>query len=198
VLRNVASNRPTLGVLSGHNGLFSSSALLHEVSYIWELYLPRLPGMTHYFAGLMTYKDVWFDRSVGLYGWFDTMFAPWVNNVALIPAVIVAALFARELVRRRGALRARLPEFATYAAIVLGVLLMIGASSYLSNADGHEAPFGEPRYLLPMLPLLGAVIALAVRGGGRRWVPVVGAAMVVLFLGHDIFSQLQVIARYHS
>jgi 4-amino-4-deoxy-L-arabinose transferase-like glycosyltransferase len=198
LLRNIASNRPTFGVLGGHSSLFSSSALLHEVSYIWELYLPRLPGMTHYFAGLMTSRDVWFDRSVGLYGWFDTMFAPWVNDVALIPAVIVAVLFIRELVRRRGALRARLPEFATYAAIVLGVLLMVGASSYLSNVDGHEAPFGEPRYLLPMLPLLGAVIALAVRGGGRRWVPVIGAAMVVLFLGHDIFSQLQVIARYHS
>ncbi len=198
MLRNITSNRPTFGILSGHSSLFSTSALLHEFSYIWELYLPRLPGMTHYFAGLATYKDVWFDRSVGLYGWFDTMFAPWVNNVALIPAAIVAALCVCELVRRRDALRARLPELATYAAIVLGVLVMLGASSYLSNAGGTEAPFGEPRYLLPMLPLLGAVIVLAVRGGGRRWAPVVGAAMVVLFLGHDLFSQLQVIARYYG
>lgn len=198
VARNLVSNRPTLGILSGHNGLFSASALFHEFSYVWELYLPRLPGMTHYFAGLMTYKDVWFDRSVGLYGWFDTMFAPWVSNVALIPAVIVAVLCGRELVLRRGALRKRLPEFATYAAIMAGVLVMIGTSSYLSDAVGHEAPFGEPRYLLPLLPLLGAVIALAVRGGGRRWAPVIGAAIVVLFLGHDIFSQLQVIARYYG
>lgn len=198
VLRNLASNRPMFGILSGHSSLFSSSSLWHELSYIWELFLPRLPGMTHYFAGLMTYKDVWFDRSVGLYGWFDTMFASWVNNVALIPAAIVAVLAVCELVRRRHALRARLPEFATYAAIVLGVLVMIGASSYLSNANGQEAPFGEPRYLLPMLPLLGAVIVLAVRGGGRRWMPVVGAAIVVLFLGHDLFSQLQVIARYYG
>ena len=126
------------------------------------------------------------------------MFAPWVSNVALIPAAIVVVLCGRELVIRRGALRKRLPELATYAAIVLGVLVMIGASSYLSDAIGREAPFGEPRYLLPMLPLLGAVIALAVRGAGRRWAPVVGAAMVVLFLGHDIFSQLQVIARYYG
>jgi hypothetical protein len=29
-------------------------------------------------------------------------------------------------------------------------------------------------------------------------VPVIGAAMIVLFLGHDIFSQLQVIARYYG
>jgi hypothetical protein len=198
VLRNLLSNQRTLGAVSGGGSLISTKSLFHELSYIWQLYLPRLPGMSNYFAGLMTSKDIWFDRSVGLYGWFDTMFAPWVDNVALIAAAIVAVLCGRELVLRRGALRRRLPELLTYAAIVLGVLMMIGASSYLSNVLTNEAPFGEPRYLLPMLPLLGAVIALAVRGGGRRWAPVIGAAMVVLFLGHDIFSQLQVIARYYG
>jgi 4-amino-4-deoxy-L-arabinose transferase-like glycosyltransferase len=199
-LRNVLSSRPTFGLASGFGGRLSSESqsLLHELSYIWELYLPRLPGMTHYFAGLTTFKDVWFDRSVGLYGWFDTMFAPWVNDVALIPAAIVAVLCGRELLASRDALRARLPELATYAAIAVGVLVMIGASSYVGDAIGHEAPFGEPRYLLPMLPLFGAVMALTVRAGGRRWAPVVGAALVVLILGHDVFSQLQVIARYYG
>jgi hypothetical protein len=28
--------------------------------------------------------------------------------------------------------------------------------------------------------------------------PVVGAAMVILFIGHDIFSQLQVISRHYG
>ena len=198
VLRNILSNHQTLGAASGGSTLSSVKSLFREASYIWQLYLPRLPGMPHYFAGLMTSKDVWFDRSVGLYGWFDTMFAPWVNNVALIPAAVIVGLCVRELVLRRAALRKRLPELVTYAAIVVGVLVMIGAASYLNDALAHEAPFGEPRYLLPLLPLMGAVIALAVRGAGRRWAPVVGAALVVLFLGHDIFSQLQVIARYYG
>jgi 4-amino-4-deoxy-L-arabinose transferase-like glycosyltransferase len=198
ILRNALSNHTTLGAVSKGSSLTSFSSLFHELSYIWQLFLPRLPGMPHYFAGLFTTKDIWFDRSVGLYGWFDTMFAPWVSDVALIPAAIILVLCGRELVLRRHALRRRLPEFCTYAAITLGVLVMVGASSYLSDALGHEAAFGEPRYLLPMLPLLGAVIALAVRGGGRRWAPVIGAAIVVLFLGHDIFSQLQVIARYYG
>jgi 4-amino-4-deoxy-L-arabinose transferase-like glycosyltransferase len=199
-LSNVLSGRAAFGLASGFGGKLSSESqsLSHELSYIWELYLPRLPGMTHYFAGLMTFKDVWFDRSVGLYGWFDTMFAPWVNDLALIPAAIVAVLCARELLACRGALRACLPELATYAAIAVGVLAMVGASSYVGDVIDHDAPFGEPRYLLPMLPLFGAVMALAVRAGGRRWAPVVGAALVMLILGHDIFSQLQVIARYYG
>ncbi|HYM45980.1 MAG TPA: DUF2142 domain-containing protein [Solirubrobacteraceae bacterium] len=198
MLRNILSHHPTFGILSGGAGLFTTTSLFHEFSYIWQLYLPRLPGMTHYFRGLTTYKDIWFNRSVGLYGWMDTTFPLWVDNVALVPAGVVALLCGRELVVRRDALRTRLQEFGVYAMIALGVLMMIGASSYLGDVVSHGAAFGEPRYLLPLIPLLGAVIALAVRGAGRRWAPVAGAAMVILFLGHDIFSQLQVIARYYG
>jgi hypothetical protein len=198
VLHNVLSNRLALGTLAGAIDRAAGKSFFNELSYTWELYLPRLPGMPHYFQGIATYKDIWFDRSVGLYGWMDTMFPPWVENVALVPAAAVALLCGRELIRGRAALRARLPEFGVYAAITLGVLVMLGVASYDGDVIAHKDALGEPRYLLPMLPLLGAVIALAVRGAGRRWAPVVGAAMVILFLGHDLFSQLQVIARYYG
>ena len=198
VLRNVLGDHPVFGVLSGIPTLLAPESLLRVFSYVWEMYLPRVPGMTHYFAGMLTFKDIWFDRSVGLYGFFDTMFPVWVDDVALVPAAAVAVLCARELLLRRRALRARLAELSVYAAITLGVLVMIGASSYLGDAIHHGAAFGEPRYLMPMVPLLGAVLALAVRGAGSRWAPVVGAALVILVAGHDVFSQLQVIARYYG
>jgi hypothetical protein len=197
-LRNLLTNRPTFGSASGAASTITFGTLFKELSYTWQLYLPRLPGMPHYFVGMTTFKDVWFDRSVGLYGWMDTMFPGWVDDVALALAAIVALLCARELLARRRALRARLPELCTYAAITLGVLVMIGLASYKSDVVGGEAAFGEPRYLLPMIPLFAAAIVLSIRGAGRRWAPVAGAAMVVLFLGHDIFSQLQVIARYYG
>jgi 4-amino-4-deoxy-L-arabinose transferase-like glycosyltransferase len=198
VLRNVLANHPTFGVLEGIPGVVASSSLFHELSYVWQMYLPRLPGMPHYFQGIVMLKDIWFDRSVGLYGFFDTVFPVWVDDVALVPAVAVAVLFARECYLRRGALRARLGELCVYALITLGVLVMIGVSSYTGDAIHHGAAFGEPRYLLPMLPLFGGALALAARGAGRRWAPVVAAALVVLVLGHDVFSQLQVVARYYG
>lgn len=198
VLRNVLASHHTLGLASSGGSLLAPEELLHMFSYIWQFYLPRLPGMTHYFKGLATYKDIWFDRSVGLYGWMDTMFPTWVDNVALLPAALVAVLFGREVVVRRRALRRRLPELGVYAAIVLGLLVLIGVSSYDSDALNHSPAFAEPRYLLPLLPLLGAVFTLAVRGAGRRWAPVVGAALIVLIFGYDIVSQLQVIARYYG
>ena len=61
-------------------------------------------------------REVWFDRSVGFYGWMDTMFPGWVDNVALALATPVALLCARELVRRRHRPRARLPELGAYLA----------------------------------------------------------------------------------
>jgi 4-amino-4-deoxy-L-arabinose transferase-like glycosyltransferase len=198
VLRNVLSNHQTLGIASNGGSLLTPGELLHMLSYVWQFYLPRLPGMTHYFEGLATYKDIWFDRSVGLYGWMDTMFPTWVDNVALLPAAMVAALFVRGVVVRRNALRRRLPELGVYAAIVLGLLVLIGADSYDSDALNHSPAFAEPRYLLPLLPLLGAVFTLAVRGAGRRWAPVAGAALIVLIFGYDVVSQLQVIARYYG
>ncbi len=196
VLRNLLSHHPALGAVSEVKQVLEAPAPV--VSYIWQLYLPRLPGMAHYFQGMTTYKDIWFDRSVGLYGWMDTMFPGWVDNVALVPAAAVALLCGRELFVRRDALRARLPELGVYALTVVGVLVIVGAPSYFSDVVDHHLAFGEPRYLLPLLPLFGAVVTLAVRGGGRRWMPVVGAAMVVLFFGHDLFSQLQVVARYYG
>lgn len=197
ILHNKLSNHQTLGPTTGAVEGHSLEQLFHEASYIWQLFLPRLPGMPTYFRGLFTLRDVWFDRSVGLYGWMDVLFPSWVANVALIFACTTALLVGGELLARRAAIGARLPELATYAAIVVGVLLVIGVPSYHSDIVEHFVSFGEPRYLLPLLALLGTAIALAVRGA-RRWAPIVGAALIVLFLAHDLFSQLQTIATYYG
>jgi 4-amino-4-deoxy-L-arabinose transferase-like glycosyltransferase len=193
---NALSGHPTLGLLSTAIGSLHGSVLA-EVNYIWQFYLPRLPGTVNDFPGLFTTRQLWFDRYVGLYGWLDTTFPGWVYSVALIPAGAIALLCGRALFQARAALRTRAPEIGVYAVIGIGLLVLVGASSYASF-PGVAAEFAEARYLLPMLALLGAVLALAARGAGRRWGPVVGALIVVLFLSHDIFSLLQVTARYYG
>lgn len=198
VLRNALTSNPTTGGAVQLGGQLSPGTVLKELSYTWQMFLPRLPGMTPYFKGVFPLREIWFDRSVGFYGWMDTTFPTWVDNVALVLALGVAALGARELYVHRRALRARLAEVVAYAAVMVGVMLMLGVSSYRCDLIEHECSLGEPRYILPLLPLFGAGIVLAIRGAGRRWMPVVGAAMVVVFFGHNIFSQLQTIARYYG
>ncbi|HSZ68939.1 MAG TPA: DUF2142 domain-containing protein [Solirubrobacteraceae bacterium] len=192
------SNHAAFGAVSegvsntGHHG-----SLLDELSYIWQFYLPRLPGMTDYFPGISTLRQVWFDKLVGQYGWLDTHFAGWVYTLALIAAAPIAALCVRELLRVRVALRARAAELIAYALMALGLLVLFGADSYLETPQFTGA-FSEARYLLPLAALFAAGAALAARGAGRRWGPAVGALLVLAILAHNIFSQLQVVARFYG
>jgi hypothetical protein len=172
--------------------------VLGQLSYTWQLFLPRLPGMTNYFPGLFTPRQLWFDGLVGLYGWGDTVFPGWVYDAALVPAGLIGLLSLQALVSDRVALGRRLSELAVYLTMGVGVLALVGLISYTNDVAGTGGPFWEPRYLLPMLPLLGAVLALAARGAGRRFGPLIGVAIVVLVLGHDVFSQLLVAARYYG
>jgi hypothetical protein len=192
----IAAGEPAFGILSGTIGA-SRGSLWSEIAYVWQLYLPRLPGMHGDFGGIFTTRQIWFNGYVGLYGWLDTTFPRWVYDAALLPAGLIAALCARELIARIGALRGRVVEVGVYLTMCVGLLALIGASSYLSFPK-FGAEFGQVRYVLPMLPLLGLVLALAARGGGRRWGPLVGAAIVMLFVAHDVFSQLQEVARFYG
>jgi hypothetical protein len=194
-LANLLSNHPVLGIASTtlkEEG--GGRSIPTALSYIWQLYLPRLPGMVNYFPGLSTTR-LWFDNSVGLYGWLDTSFPRWVDSIALLPAGLLVLLCARTTIARRAVLRRRLYEVTVYGAMGVGLVTLIGATDFL-NREG--AGFSEPRYLLPMLPLVGAMLVLAARGAGRRWGPAVGALIVMLFLAHDVFSQLQVVSRFYG
>jgi hypothetical protein len=192
----VFSHHSAIGIVSGTIKATHGSVLA-TASYIWQLYLPRLPGMAHDFPGIFTARQIWFDGYIGRFGWLDTFFPSWVYTLALIVAVVIAGLCARSLIAARAALRAHLAEVAVYALMTLGVLVLVGADSSLIFPR-QLASYGQARYLLPMLPLLGAVLALAARGVGKRWGPAAGALIVTLFIAHDLFSQLQVIARYYG
>jgi 4-amino-4-deoxy-L-arabinose transferase-like glycosyltransferase len=194
---NAVAGDPLLGhVTSGQAGTVSGS-LATELSFVWQLYLPRLPGMHQDFYGFSTLRQFWLDGYVGRYGWLDTTFPSWVYDLALAPAALILALCARALFACRAVLRARLAELLVYAAMAAGLALLVGLAGY-SAYPKLSSEFGQARYLLPLLPLAGAVLALAARGAGRRWGPVAGVLLIVLFLGHDVLSQLQEVARFYG
>jgi hypothetical protein len=195
VVVHVAAGGAPFGIVSSASSLHGS--LLVILSYIWQLFLPRLPGMHDYFAGVFTTREIWFKGYVGLYGWLDTTFPGWVYDVALVPALAIVGLCGRSLVAGARVLRARAVEVGVYAVMCVGLMALIGADSYLAFLR-VSAEYGQVRYVLPLLPLLGVVLALAARGAGRRWGPVVGATILVLFLAHDVVSQLQTVARFYG
>ncbi len=65
VLVNLLSSRPAVGVLGNAVSLSGRGSLLHELSYIWQFYLPRLPGHDADFHGFLTTRLYWFTGLVG-------------------------------------------------------------------------------------------------------------------------------------
>jgi 4-amino-4-deoxy-L-arabinose transferase-like glycosyltransferase len=197
ILVNLLSHHQALGLGSSAIDTSAQRSFTGELSYIWQLYLPRLPGMHVDFADISPPRELWFDGLVGQYGFEDTFFPRWVDSLALAPTVAVLALAARDALAHSPALRQRGGELVVYLAMAIGLMALIGASSYLWF-PAEAAGFPEARYLLPLLPLFGAVLALAARGAGRRSSVAAGALIVTLFMAHDLFSQLQVIARFYG
>jgi hypothetical protein len=195
--RELIEHRHVLGLVSqtAERGSEGQSILV-DLAYVWQLYLPHLPGMANYFPDLSTFRQLWFDRAVGFYGWLDTSMPTWLDNLALIATALMAALALRTFFLRRHALRAHLPEILVYLVMSVGVMALIGQAFY-QNRIIEGTGWAQPRYLVPLLPLLAVLLAAAARGAGRRLGPAVGVLIVVLFLAQDIFGQLQTIARFY-
>jgi len=173
------------------------AGLRGEFDHVWQLFLPTLPGMfPNQFTTVQLWHE-WFIGLIGRFGWLDTTFPYWVYLVAGPIAILLVCAAIAALVRERDHARRHLGELAVYVAMVGGLCVEIGIQSYRALVTGGGI-FEQPRYLLSALCIYAAVVALAARLPGRRWGVVVGAVIVSLALAHDLFSQLQVIARYYS
>jgi 4-amino-4-deoxy-L-arabinose transferase-like glycosyltransferase len=188
------------GAIPGGVGSVPSSAFRHfsireEVSHVWQLFLPRL-----WLRPQFSYSPIWetwFKGLIGRFGWLDYGFPGWVYQLARVVCLVVLVLAVAEMVRRRGAVRARIGELCVYALAAIGLCAEIGVQSYRYLII-NGGVFEQARYLLPLVGLYAAVGVLAVRFGGRRWGPVLGAALVMLAIGHDLYAQAITIARYYA
>jgi hypothetical protein len=190
------------GAIPGGIGSVEASAVSprtftfrEELSHIWQLFLPPL-WLHHQFTYLPLWKT-WFEGFFGRLGWLDYKFPYHFYVGLLVVVIIVLVLAVAELVRCRRAFVRRAGEFLVYGVALAGLCVEIGVQSYREFIQSG-GQFEQARYMLPVLGLYAAIVALAVRVGGRRWGPVVGAALVCLAIGHDIFAQVMTIGRYYT
>lgn len=190
--------RPAFGASTSDFAIRSDihPTLSGAFDYVFQFYLVPLPG-TAQPLGPLPIWEMWVTGFVGLLGWIDTTFPAWVYRAALGPIVAALALAAVALVRRRDAVRRRWAELAAYGLMALIFALFVAGASYILFLRYHQS-IAQARYLMPLAALYAGVLALAARAAGRRWMPVVGCAIVVVAIAHDVFSQLLVIARYYA
>jgi len=169
-----------------------------QLAYLWETFLPRLPGMPQEFHHYPTYPlwQDYFQGLVGRFGYAEYGFSQRVNLIALAIAVAILALAVSELARRRPALRRRRAELGTYILLVVAILVGVAFAGYRFRTD-TGVNFEQARYLFPLLPLFGALFALAARGA-RRYGRVVGVVLVVIVVAQNGFSLLLTLQRYYT
>lgn len=167
-----------------------------RLSYMWQLFLPRLPGMTDLLPGFPAH-DIWSPGLLGRFGWLDYGYEPWVYDVFWWACMVVAVLAVVGIVRHLGAVRGRLPELLTYVVFLAGVLGAIAWADYSARTTGG-ALFEQGRYLLPVMALFVGVVGVALRGVGERAGRPLGAALVMATLAASVFAQLMTVERFYG
>jgi hypothetical protein len=200
VLNRVVWDRPLwvgqVGV-SGVGGAPARGSLADMLSYAWQFYLPRLPGMHYDLPGSYPLVEVWFKGWIGRFGWLDYTFPTWVWEPAAAIWSLLVAGAAFGLWRERTAVLRRRGELCAYAAGLAGLLALIAVQGY-----GYRVTTGfvfeQARYLLPLLALYGALVAVAVGALGRARAPVLGALVVSLTLAHGLAALALTLGRYYA
>lgn len=168
-----------------------------QLSYLWQVFLPRLPGQSAAFPEFYPGYHLWLKGFVGKFGWTVVGFSGWVYRLSAVLLGVVVALALRTAMRERRTLRGRRWELLGYAAMTGGLLLLIGLVALRGFAPGIAGAI-QGRYLLPLLALFAALLALAARGVGERWGRTVGVALVLVCVAWSLFGQLLTIAWFYG
>jgi 4-amino-4-deoxy-L-arabinose transferase-like glycosyltransferase len=197
VLFDRGASRTTAGLTDSY--VTSGTSLRGHLSYIWQVFLPALPGMQGFPSMADSYPlwDTFVQGFVGRFGWWRFGFPPWVNQLGLGIYVGVVALAGAGLVRARAALRGRRLELLSYGLVAAGYVLLVEVAAYRYQVV-TDTSFEQARYLLPLLPFYGGLVAVAATAGGRRWGPPLGAFLVVVAMAHSLFAMLLVVGHYYG
>jgi 4-amino-4-deoxy-L-arabinose transferase-like glycosyltransferase len=166
------------------------------LSYLWQYYLPNLP-FQHAVAGLSPFPayDVWIKTGWAAFGWLEVRFPSWVYvplGLATAGALLGAAV---ALVRGwRGIDWARAAFFALAAgALVAG----LHWTEYHQIVLTHHA-INQGRYLLPLIGLGAAAVALSLRLLPPRFRGLGVGAVVGSLVALQILSLGLTAARFYA
>lgn len=173
-----------------------SGNLREELSYIWQLYLPRVPGQLDQF-GFGPLTETWLKGFTGRYGWLDYAAPDWMIDTARTLVRVGLVLAVVTVVRFRDRVRAHGLQLAALAAFTVSLLVVIGHEGYgYRNSTGLV--FEQVRYVFPVIGVYALGVVAACAAAGRRFAPLLAAATVGLFMVHDLSGVLLTLARYQG
>jgi 4-amino-4-deoxy-L-arabinose transferase-like glycosyltransferase len=177
---------------SAHAHPFSIGQFL---SYLWQFYLPRLPGMAPYreVRGLPMYT-FWIKQGWGVFGWLSVPLPDFVYRLLTFVSVAITVPAVALLVRIRG--RVRLQLLAFYGLALLALLALVHLTDYRALI-AQQGPVVQGRYLLPLMPLFGLAVALILLRLPARWRGQACAAVVAGLIVLQVLSLATVGQAYY-
>ncbi|HYJ00534.1 MAG TPA: DUF2142 domain-containing protein [Thermoleophilaceae bacterium] len=166
-------------------------------SYLWQFYLPDIPGQLPLPTGYPAIPaiDFWIEGFWGKFGWLEIELpGPLYVVVGVLSAVLIAGAgvaLVRSGLRRHGVVAAFL------GLVALALLGGLHLTEYRLLA-GQNAVFNQGRYLLPLLPLLGLAAAATTSLLRPRSQQLVAGALVGFLLVLQIVALAIVGARFYA
>ncbi|HEX6025983.1 MAG TPA: hypothetical protein VFZ00_28590, partial [Solirubrobacter sp.] len=174
-------------------GEFTVERARRFASYLGHFYLPGFVDPTPSFGA----RQVFVERLFGGFAMLEANFPQRVFTALVLIGVVVVASALVGVLRRRAEVRRRLDVVAVLVLAVVGYLLVLHVAAFRSLLVSSD-PVITGRYLLPLLPLYGVMLALAVVWLPRRWAPVAAGVLVGGAVLMQIASIAVVFARFYA
>ncbi|MBJ7329683.1 MAG: DUF2142 domain-containing protein [Solirubrobacteraceae bacterium] len=166
------------------------------LSYMWQLYLPRVPGQVDFF-GYSPIVNTWAHGFIGRYGWLDYGAPAWMMTLGSWILGLLGVLAVIGLGRNWRRVRDGWAELTVLGIAALGLLVLVASGGYEYKRTTGLV-FEQARYLFPLAGLYGAAVVAACLSVGRRWAGTFAVVLVILAATHALSGLLLTVARYYG
>jgi 4-amino-4-deoxy-L-arabinose transferase-like glycosyltransferase len=152
-------------------------------SYVWQFYLPKLPGMATPIGPAWDVDNVYLTRFFGTFGQLEIGFPRDLLNWIRVAIWIGLALLIVACWRHRASLARRRDVIAVLGVAVVLTLIGLHAAAFRAMLLNPGDPVLTGRYLLMLIPLYGVAVAGAMRAlPGRLRAATTGGLVAALVL----------------
>jgi hypothetical protein len=177
----------------------SSSALSTPglyITYVWQIFLPRLPFMTDHFVQTWPFFNIYVERAWASFGWYTIQFPRYLYGLLVLAMAGAIVLGIWGIVRERPWVRTRVWELLVLA--LLPVAVIAGVESAFATSVPRPILAEMGRYLFPALSALSILAVGAAVGVGRRRAVSLATGVVVAEFVLLYASQLLTLRGFYT
>jgi hypothetical protein len=158
------------------------------VSYVWQMFLPRLPFMNDLHVQTWPAYEVYIKEGWAAFGWLVVFFPQWVYLTIVACTLAALILGVAAVWRGRAAARGVAWELGVLVVAVVGVIAGVEGAYFTDQA--RAVPAEQGRYVFTAIVPLAALAVGAALAFGNRVAPLVASALAAAVIVFGYASQL--------